>query len=122
MEFFIKENRGELSFPPIVAFGKNSAYPHHKTSDKKLTSKDKIVLLDFGVRLNNYCSDMTRTVFFGSTNAELKKIYQTVLDAQTIAIEQLNKETMNKTQKKIKASYIDKIARQYILSKGYPTI
>lgn len=64
IEFFIKKAGGDISFPPIVAFGKNSAIPHHKSSDKRLKNNDQI-LLDFGAKVNSYCSDMTRTVFFG---------------------------------------------------------
>ncbi|MDO8620751.1 MAG: aminopeptidase P family protein [Candidatus Levybacteria bacterium] len=120
IEFFIKKQGANISFPPIVAFGKNSSVPHHQASDQRLTAKDQIVLLDFGVKLNNYCSDMTRTVFFGSANAEFKKMYQTVLEAQQKAIQQLNNLTMK--QLAIKASEIDKIARDYITTKGFPTI
>ena len=120
IEFFIKKHGGDISFPPIVAFGKNSAIPHHKTSDQRLKTNDQI-LLDFGVKLNNYCSDMTRTIFFGSANAEYKKIYQTVLAAQEKAIEALiNKDTPS--LRSILAKDIDKIARECIVSQGYPTI
>ncbi len=119
IEFFIKKQGGELSFPTIVAFGKNSAIPHHQTSDKPLTISDKFVLLDFGVRLNNYCSDMTRTIFFGRPTTEQKKMYETVFEAQSLAIQQFNNLTMDKG---IKASEIDKISRDYIISKGYKTI
>ncbi len=114
LEFFIKKNRGELSFPSIVAFGKNSSMPHHQTGDKKLTRGDKFILLDFGVKFNNYCSDMTRTVFIGKVTPEIRKMYQTVLDAQKKAIEKL------KTG--IKASNVDKTARNYITECGFPTI
>ena len=120
IEFFIKKHGADISFPPIVAFGKNSAIPHHQTSDKKLTTSDKIMLLDFGVKLNNYCSDMTRTVFFGSANAELKRIYQTVLDAQQKSIEKIN--ILMSQSSNIPASQIDRAARDYIISKGYKTI
>jgi len=67
LEFFIKRNGADISFPPIVAFGANSSIPHHQTSDKRLKT-NSIVLLDFGVKLGNYCSDMTRTIFFGKAN------------------------------------------------------
>ena len=120
IEFFIKKHGADISFPPIVASGKNSAIPHHQTSDQRLTTKDKFVLLDFGVKLNNYCSDMTRTVFFGSANAELKRIYQTVLDAQQKSIEKIN--ILMSQSSNIPASQIDRAARDYIIAKGYKTI
>jgi len=125
IQFFIKKQGADISFPPIVAFGKNSAFPHHvPTHNSKLLTHNSIILLDFGVRLNNYCSDMTRTVFFGSANAEYRKIYQTVLDAQNKAIDFLNSLFIvhNSKNKTVKASKVDKIARKYITSQGYPTI
>ncbi len=120
IEFFIKKNGGDISFRPIVAFGKNSAIPHHQTSDKKLKKEDKFILLDFGVKLNNYCSDMTRTIFFGRPTTEQKKMYETVLIAQQKSIEILN--TCYMLHNTVNASEIDKAARDYIISKGYETI
>lgn len=121
IEFFIKKHGGDLSFPSIVAFGKNSAIPHHvPTFNSQLSTFNSIVLLDFGVKLNNYCSDMTRTIFFGKASQKFKKMYNTVLEAQKIAIQQFNNLAIK--QLKIKASEIDKIARNYIISKGYETI
>ena len=77
-----------------------------------------IVLLDFGVNYKGYCSDMTRTVFFGSPTAEFKRMYQTVLSAQKLAIRQFN----NLKTKEIRASGVDKSVRQYIVSKGFEPI
>jgi len=121
IELFIKKNNADVSFATIVAFGKNSAIPHHvPTHNSKLLAPNSIVLLDFGVKLDGYCSDMTRTVFFGKATAEQRKMYKTVLDAQTRAIELFN--TKYSIHNTIKASTIDKAARDYIISKGYPTI
>lgn len=119
IEFFIKKQGADISFPPIVAFGKNSSIPHHQTSDRKLTT-NSIVLLDFGVKLNNYCSDMTRTVFFGKATTKQKKIYQTVFNAQQLAIGNLKSLIIN--HKSIPAKNIDNVVRKYIISKGYPSI
>lgn len=113
IEFFIKKNGGDISFPPIVAYGANSANPHHLPTAKQLI-KNSIILLDFGAKLDNYCSDMSRTIFFGKPTTEQKSIYKTVLCAQQKAIDSLAMD--------IKASEIDKIARDYITSQGYKTI
>lgn len=113
IEFFIKKAGADISFNPIVAFGKNSAIPHHQSSDQRLKTND-IVLLDFGAKVNNYCSDMTRTVFFGNPSDQQKHMHQTVLEAQEKAISNLIST--------VKTSDIDKAAREYIISKGYPTI
>ncbi len=115
IEFFIKKNVAEISFPSIVAFGKNSSVPHHKASNSRLKINDNLILLDFGVKWEKYCSDMTRTVFFGKPTGKQKEIYRIVLEAQKKAVELINKGER-------KASKIDKIARDYITSYGYPTI
>lgn len=119
IEFFIKRKGANISFPPIVAFGANSSIPHHNTSDQRLKTNDP-VLLDFGVKYQNYCSDMTRTIFFGKADEKFKKMYRTVLNAQQLTIEQLNNLTIAKKQ--IKASYVDNIARKHITDQGFPTI
>lgn len=110
---FFKQKNADKSFDPIVAFGNHSSIPHHQSGNTKLL-KNQIVLLDFGVKINNYCSDMTRTVFFGKADKKFKRIYETVLNAQKKAIEELS---ISK-----KASEIDSIARDYIISQGYPNI
>lgn len=119
LEKFIKDQGSEFSFPAIVAFGKNSSVPHHQTGNTKLNSGD-IVLLDFGVRWENYCSDMTRTIFFGEPSEKQKEIYRVVLEAQQKAAEFLNHKI--KLGKKVTGAEVDKVAREYIRSKGYPDI
>jgi Xaa-Pro aminopeptidase len=116
LKIFIIKNGGEISFRPIIAFGKNSAVPHHQSSEIKL-NKGMIVLLDFGVNYNGYCSDMTRTVFFGPPTAEFKKIHQIVWRAQ-----KKTEELIRKSVLKIRASDIDKTARNYIIKNGYPSM
>ncbi len=119
LEYFIKNLGADLSFPTIAAFGINSFAPHHQTSDKKL-GKGEFVLLDFGVRWQNYCSDMTRTVVFDQASKEQKRIYETVLTAQNKAISLIEEKI--KQGRPIKASEVDKAARQFIGSQGYPDI
>lgn len=123
LERIIKNDKAEFSFPAIVAFGENSAVPHHKTGMRKL-KLNEFVLLDFGVKFENYCSDMTRTVFYGRANEEQKKVYQTVLEAQNHAIKALDSCFLihNSSPKKAAASQIDNAARSYITAKDYPSI
>ena len=123
IEFFIKKNGADLSFPTIVAFGKNSAIPHHQ-SGNDILNNNQFVLLDFGVKLNNYCSDMTRTIFFGKPTEKQKKIYQVVLESQKRAIDFLNTKykILNTKTKSLKASDVDNAARDYIIEQNYPTI
>ncbi|MBU1000301.1 Xaa-Pro peptidase family protein [Patescibacteria group bacterium] len=120
LESYIKKHGAELSFPPIVAFGKNSSIPHHQTGNTKLTGDKEFILLDFGVKFENYCSDMTRTVFFGKPTKEQKAIFETVLKAQQKAINFVN--SAIKSGKELKAAQVDKVARDYIISKNYPAV
>lgn len=119
IEVFILQHKAQISFKPIAAFGSNSSSPHHVSSNRKL-KKNEIVLLDFGVKINNYCSDMTRTVFFGRATDKQKKIYKTVLDSQIKAIEFLKSSIKN--YQSINGFEVDEIARDYIQSQGYPSI
>jgi len=99
-----------MSFEPIVAFGANSAHPHHRPGDKRL-EKGEAVLIDFGCVRNGYCSDMTRTFCVGEPNHDIKRIYEIV------------KTALEYTLKHIKAGMtaheVDSLAREYIRSNGY---
>jgi len=108
----IRKNGARLSFRPIVAFGKNASGIHHKPTDIKLRKNHGFLMIDLGVKLNGYCSDMTRTVFFGRANKRQKKIYKTVIEAQ--------KKAMDFVKVGRKAFDADKIARDYIVKKGFP--
>ncbi len=113
IENFIKEKNAETSFRSIIAFGKSSAVPHHQTSDGKL-KKNQIILIDFGVKINNYCSDMSRTIYFGKAPEKFKKMHKAVFNAQTEAIKRIKLNT--------NASTIDKTAREYIIKHKFPSI
>jgi len=87
-KFIRKETRKRKlknSFPPVVAIGKNAAEIHHKP--KKTRLKKGFLVMDFGVKLNGYCSDMTRTVYIGKPLKKEKEIYNKVLQAQKIGIQ-----------------------------------
>lgn len=118
---YIRQKGHDISFKTIVAFGKNAAIPHHNTSHEKLTN-NQFVLMDFGAKVDNYCSDMTRTVFFGKADAEQKRMYQIVLESQKKAIEYLKSNIYHLSTKKMLASEVDQIARSYIIDNTYPPI
>ena len=103
---FIKHGAPILSFPPIVSFGKNTANIHHEPSKSKLKHGD-IIMFDFGCTANHYCSDMTRTYFWGEPSAKQKKVYLSVLEAQNRAINKLEKGEK-------RAKVIDRIARDFL--------
>jgi Xaa-Pro aminopeptidase len=119
LEDEVKKSGAELSFPTIVAFGKNAATPHHMTSDQKLKKED-LILIDFGVKYNNFCSDMTRTFFIGSPSKKLEEMYNVVEKSQKLAIDYVRSCLEKKNA--IHTSTVDKVARDYILSQNYPSI
>jgi Xaa-Pro aminopeptidase len=118
LEFFVKRNYADLSFPSVIAFGSNASKPHHVPTNTKL-KKNQFVLFDFGVKYYNYCSDMTRTVFYGKATPEQKKVYQAVLESQLAASNKITSLLAVKGSL-IKASEIDKISRTHLTSQGYP--
>jgi Xaa-Pro aminopeptidase len=86
LEFFARSMGAEgMSFETIVASGPRSALPHGRASSRKLPRKG-FVTLDFGVILNGYCSDMTRTVHLGKAAREERRAYDAVLAAQEAAV------------------------------------
>ncbi len=97
------------SFDTIVAFGKNSAVPHHETGEKKLLD-DEAVLIDTGCLVDGYSSDITRTAFFGKPSQKFLECYEAVKTANELCEEQIisNISTID----------ADKIAREYLKGKG----
>jgi Xaa-Pro aminopeptidase len=85
-ENFCKQNGGEkLGFDPIIAFGENTAYPHHKAGNTPLQNNTTI-LCDLGVVVDHYHSDMTRTFFLGTPPAPLEALKKVVQQASTAAL------------------------------------
>ena len=97
------------AFDTISVSGDASALPHGSPRNVKL--KRGFLTLDYGAKVGGYCSDMTRTVVIGKADAEIKKLYNTVLNAQLAAIDYI-KEGAD-------CGEADKIARD-IIDKDYP--
>lgn len=78
----------ELSFSTIAAFGPNAALPHAIPGDVPLKEND-LVLLDMGCRLNDYCSDQTRTFHVGPKDNRFEEVKEMVVEAQDRAIKEI---------------------------------
>ena len=74
------------SFDTISAFGPHAAEPHYTELAGKLR-KNKFALFDFGTRYQRYCSDITRTFFFGTPNRKDRRMYEVVAEAQQAAFD-----------------------------------
>lgn len=86
LEYMARKAGAErMSFETIVASGERSALPHGVASSAKLPTSG-FVVLDYGVVLAGYCSDMTRTVHLAKAPAESRRLYTAVLEAQLAAI------------------------------------
>ncbi|MDF2839742.1 MAG: aminopeptidase family protein [Clostridia bacterium] len=111
LEYFCKKHGAtEMSFDSIVASGVRSSLPHGVFS-QKVINNGEFLTLDFGCVYNGYCSDMTRTVFVGKADEKQKKIYNTVLEAQQKALEQIKPGIVGKD--------VDKVARDIITAAGF---
>lgn len=99
-----------MAFPPIVASGPNGALPHAEPGPRRLQTGEPIVF-DVGVKLDGYCSDLSRTVFLGEPSERFKTVYATVRRAQQAAIAEI--------RPGVSSTHPDAIARQVILEAGF---
>ncbi len=110
LEYQMKKlGASDKSFDTIAVSGTNSARPHGVPRPIQL--EKGFLTMDFGCVYGGYCSDMTRTVVIGKADAEMKKVYQTVLDAQLAAIAAV--------REGITGAELDRIARDLIYGAGY---
>lgn len=106
LQAFWFENGGDgASFEPIITFGERAALPHARPSSRSL-KPNEVVLIDIGVKVDHYQSDMTRMVFFGDISHTLQRAAEHVQIAHQRAC--------NALCTGVKATEIDKIARDYI--------
>ncbi|MDR3021235.1 MAG: aminopeptidase P family protein [Clostridiales bacterium] len=106
----VKLGASGTSFSSIVAFGENSAYPHHTPTYRKLKKND-MILIDMGALYNGYCSDMTRTFCIGEVCEEMVKAFHAVKSAQEIA--------MRGIKAGVSCKDIDNLARESLRANGY---
>lgn len=100
-----------LSFTPIIAGQANGSKPHYTPSPKVRITRRKPLLIDWGVQVDGYISDMTRTYGVGSMPAKVREIYQIVLDAHLAAIDAI--------RPGVRLRDVDSTARDLIRDAGY---
>lgn len=86
-EYYKKHANGN-SFETIVASGENSSMPHAVPTDRKIQKED-IILIDMGCKYEDYCSDMSRTIFVGNVPEYIKPVYDLVLKKQKQVLEDM---------------------------------
>lgn len=106
----LKKGASAMAFDPIVASGPRSALPHGRPT-RRLLEQGDFVTIDFGIVLEEYQSDMTRTVTIGEAPQELYTIYQVVKEAQQTAIDFI--------REGVTGQEVDEVARKIIDESGY---
>lgn len=111
MEYFMKRSGATgLAFDTIAVSGLKSALPHG-VPDGSVLAENGFFTMDFGAAYGGYCSDMTRTIVIGRADDEMKRIYETVLEAHLRGIAAVRDGAACRD--------VDAAARDYIYSKGY---
>jgi Xaa-Pro aminopeptidase len=110
LEFYMRRNGADgIAFDTIAVSGSASALPHGVPRNTPL--ERGFLTMDFGATYDSYCADMTRTVCIGKADAEMKTIYNSVLEAQHLALDKIKAGEL--------CSDVDKVARDYIDKNGY---
>ena len=86
LEYIMRKNGADgIAFDTIAVSGSESSLPHGEPRDRKL--EKGFLTMDFGAKFEGYCSDMTRTICLGKPDDDMKRMYETVLAAQTAALD-----------------------------------
>jgi Xaa-Pro aminopeptidase len=110
LERLIREAGDGPSFPTIVAGGPNAAMAHHSPGARPIGAGEPVIV-DLGVRLDGYCSDITRTFTAGEADGRFDEIYAIVLEAQVAA--------ESGTRAGMTGREADALARRVISNAGY---
>jgi Xaa-Pro aminopeptidase len=105
----VSRGASESSFPIIVAEGPNASLPHAVPGDRRLRV-GSAVLIDWGARLGQYCSDLTRVIFIRRIPPRFRRMYENVRAAQAKAIEAIKPGQ--------KMCDVDAVARQHLIDAG----
>ncbi|MBS3151438.1 M24 family metallopeptidase [Candidatus Woesearchaeota archaeon] len=81
-----KEKNCKLAFPPLIVSGNNFLEIHHKSNETRL---DKFIIVDFGVKYDNYCSDVTRMLYKGKPSRKDLELYQLILNLHETALREI---------------------------------
>lgn len=108
--YMLKHGAESLSFDTIALGGKNTSMPHGVPSDYTIQSGD-FVLMDYGAVVDGYHSDMTRTICVGTPTDKMREVYNIVLNAQTVALDNVKIDMLG--------SVVDSLARKIIQNSGY---
>lgn len=90
IEFWLKEKGYDTAFDPIVAVDVNSSIPHYNTgAGSGIIKRNSVVLIDFGARVQDYLSDITRMIFMKEVPQSVIDVYKKLSDTQSEAIKKI---------------------------------
>ena len=108
--FWLEKGADGVAFEPIIAFKQASSMPHYRAGSQKISGNGPL-LIDIGVQLDHYTSDMTRMVHIGRPKDDFLEVFEIVKGAHEKArLTLLPKES---TQE------VDRAARDFIKNRGY---
>jgi Xaa-Pro aminopeptidase len=111
LEKFLRESGSEIMpFEIIVASGPNSAMPHARPTERAILQGEPVII-DLGAHVNGYCSDLSRTLYWGNKCKTFSKIYDIVLAAQLVSLAT--------TVAGMSGAQADKLSRTVIEQAGY---
>ncbi len=99
-----------IAFETLVASGPNSALPHHRAGTRRIGPGD-VVILDFGCRVDGYCSDITRTVVCGGPTPEIERVHA--------AVQKAHRAARDRVGIGVRAEEVDAAARDVLTETGY---
>jgi Xaa-Pro aminopeptidase len=109
LESFVRREGVRFSFDPIIASGSNSSYPHARVTDRRI-HRNEPVLIDLGIEVNGYKSDLTRIFFLGKMARSFERILSLVRQAQ--------EEAFKVIRPGIEACQVDAAARGFLEKYG----
>jgi len=99
-----------IAFETLVAAGPNSALPHYRAGNRRI-EPGEVVIMDFGCRIEGYCSDITRTVVCGEVAPDIDNAYAAVRKAHATA--------RDRAKRGVPAQEVDRAARNVLAEAGY---
>lgn len=105
LDQFVRSKGARFSFEPIIASGPNSSYPHARVTGRRIRCSD-MVLIDMGIDVNGYKSDLTRIFFLGRIPRFMREVYQSVAAAQRKAMDLITPGASGRD--------VDRAARNYL--------
>lgn len=110
MNRMLEAGAENLPFPPLIQTGPSGANPHAGAGDRVIAAGD-LLIMDFGLTLNDYSSDITRTIAVGEPSSEMKRVYDTVKAA--------NAAGRAAVKPGVTCASVDQAARDVIEAAGY---